>query len=143
MNQEIEAAMIDLRQIVSDDQPLLTDVVSGSIHLTSSSLSWMLGRFNLNATRYLANWEVFGTATRTNGRPADLPFGLSLNEEDNRLTIRIYSWDWNLSTNDPRVRVVNSHASGELFISFSDSVANTQGAWKIARGAALYIKDIS
>lgn len=143
MNQEIEAAMTELTQVVSDDQPLLTDIASGNIHLVSSSLSWMLGRFNLNATRYLANWEVFGTATRTNGRPADLPFGLSLNESENRLALRIYSWDWSVSTNDPRIHIVNSHKSGELFVRFSDNIASTQGAWRIAGGAALYIKDLS
>jgi hypothetical protein len=143
MNEDIKAAMTELTQVVSDDQPILTDIASGSILLVSNSLSWTLGRFSLNATRYLANWEVFGMATRTSGHPADLPFGLSLYESENRLALRIYSWDWNVSTNDPRVHIINSHTSGELFLRVSGRIASTQGAWSISPGAALYVRDLS
>ena len=100
--------------------------------------SYTIDQFeNIKAIRAHADWDVNGQ-TGTN-RGHRWPLRVSIDERQNigSLTIGLASWDFNL--NGSAIKVINGAQTGELMISFIETVKSTRHREVITMAASSYL----
>lgn len=124
-----------------DVEELLRDPASGRFVTTDrrSRSSDIFENLNVEAIRFLTNWQVTGTIRITsNPRIPPLSFSLSLDED--WLKINIVT-EWKISVKDPAVRIINSASTAELAVVFVNTFSSSQGT--IGQGSFIQVKDVS
>jgi len=97
-------------------------------------------QFDVSIIRYLANWDINGTARSRDGRTAT--FSMALDETANLLRVGVNGRLWDVPTNDGMLRVINAHDQGELSLRFlRDAFSTNEPSWRIATETVLFAKD--
>lgn len=96
---------------------------------------------DVTAIRYLANWEVTGTAKMFSPN-ATYSFSLSLDENTKRLQLVLDFMRWTIPTVGGPIDVINSQPTRELVVKFKQQTFMDSGGWYMSEGSLLYVKDV-
>ena len=141
LTSEFEAAGLSLDDVLDST----ADVAQGRLDTwnrsTGRPFNYMYVNFNnVNAIRYLANWEVTGMAQMFNPN-GNMPFSLSLDTDARQLRLIINSWTWTIPIVGGSIEVHNSQPSRELIVKFMEHTYMDGGGWYVSKGSLLYVKD--
>ena|SRR3982751_6232520 len=140
----LERIRVDLRETgveISD----FTDNLAGRLVLrkrdsTGNTVTEVYDRFEVSIIRYLANWEIAGTASPQQGPAAS--FSLALDEKTNIVVLAIDRRIWSIPTEDGSLRVINAYGDGQLSLRFlRDTFSSNEPSWRIGLESVLFAVD--